>query len=86
MKRIKWLEARLEISPDTKVDGIAARGETIRIQDEKLAKASARNKELEAKNAELRKACKAVVDWVDNNPPAGEALYCVQMCRKAIAV
>ncbi|MFA7290912.1 MAG: hypothetical protein WC023_01565 [Rhodocyclaceae bacterium] len=34
---------------------------------------------------ELLEACAALVEWCDKNPPAGEALYFVQMARAAIA-
>ena len=30
-------------------------------------------------------ACRAIVKWCDNNPPAGDALWCVQLARQAIA-
>lgn len=30
-------------------------------------------------------ACRAVVEWCDKNPPAGSALWCVNLCRFAIA-
>jgi hypothetical protein len=30
-------------------------------------------------------ACRAIVKWCDENPPAGEALWCVQLARRAIA-
>lgn len=30
-------------------------------------------------------ACRAIVKWCDENPPAGDALWCVQLARQAIA-
>ncbi len=48
MDRITALEARLEISPHTKIDGIDARDATIRM--------------LEAENAELRKEIERMVN------------------------
>lgn len=30
-------------------------------------------------------ACRAIVKWCDTNPPAGDALWCVQLARQAIA-
>lgn len=30
-------------------------------------------------------ACRAIVKWCDKNPPAGDALWCVQLARQAIA-
>ena len=29
-------------------------------------------------------ACRAIVKWCDDNPPAGDALWCVQLARRAI--
>jgi hypothetical protein len=34
---------------------------------------------------DLLRACIALVNWCDKNPPAGEALYFVAMAREAIA-
>jgi hypothetical protein len=30
-------------------------------------------------------ACRAIVKWCDENPPAGDALWCVQLARRAVA-
>lgn len=30
-------------------------------------------------------ACRAIVKWCDDNPPSGDALWCVQLARQAIA-
>ena len=30
-------------------------------------------------------ACRAIVKWCDENPPAGDALWCVKLARQAIA-
>jgi hypothetical protein len=34
----------------------------------------------------LTMACKAIIEWCDKNPPAGDALWCVQLCRDAVAM
>ncbi len=34
--------------------------------------------QLASENTELRKACRVVVEWCDQNPPARESPYCVQ--------
>lgn len=34
---------------------------------------------------ELLEACERLVAWCDKNPPAGEALYFVQLARDAVA-
>lgn len=34
---------------------------------------------------DLLNACAAIVEWCDKNPPAGDALYCINQARAAIA-
>lgn len=34
---------------------------------------------------DLLDACEQMVEWCDKNPPAGEALYFVQLARDAVA-
>ena len=34
---------------------------------------------------DLLEACAAIVAWCNKNPPAGDALYCINQARAAIA-
>jgi hypothetical protein len=34
---------------------------------------------------ELLEACRALIDWCDQNPPAGDALFFVKKAREAVA-
>lgn len=40
---------------------------------------------LRGERAILRDSAKDVIAWCDNNPPAGDALYCIDRLRHAIA-
>lgn len=54
-------------------------------QRQAAAAEAARIHRIKEAGPELFAACKALVEWCDNNPPAGECLLFVEQARAAIA-
>lgn len=53
--------------------------------ERKLEQYSARIDELARHRKELLTACKAIVEFCDSHPPAGDALYAIKLCRAAVS-
>lgn len=79
-KRVRDSETNGDLDIDS-VDGYHI-AESIGGLDDGEEEANAR---LIAAAPDLLHACAAIVEWCDKNPPAGDALYCINQARAAIA-